>query len=75
MTNNPVPKCDEAADSFGMLSPRTARLLQGQGLTRVDQVATLYPEALLDIRGFGFKSLREVEKHFLPGQHYDPRTR
>ena len=75
MTDIQVPKCDEAEYPFGMLSPRTARLLQGQGLTRVDQVATLYPEALLNIRGFGFKSLREVEKHFLPGQRYDPRMR
>ena len=75
MTNIPMPKRDEAADPFGMLSPRTARLLRGQGLTRVDQVTALYPEALLDIRGFGFKSLREVEKHFLPGQHYDSRDR
>lgn len=59
-------------DSFAELSPRTARLLIGQGLTTIQQVVARYPESLLEIRGFGYKSLREVERCFLPGQHYEP---
>ena len=64
---------DAAAQPFAPLSQRTARLLLAQGLTTVEDVTALYPLALLEIRGFGFKSLREIERCFLPGRYYDPR--
>ena len=62
-----------STDELAMLTPRTAKLLLGQGLTTSRQIIERYPEGLLAIRGFGFKSLREIERCFLPGQHYDPR--
>ena len=61
-------------DDFVALTPRTAKLLVGQGLSTVQQVIDCYPETLLEIRGFGYKSLREIERCFLQGQHYDPRN-
>lgn len=65
----------QGVDPLDKLTPRTARLLRGHGLTTVAQVVEAYHAVtLLDIRNFGFKSLREVEKHFLPGHHYDPRA-
>ncbi len=59
-------------DDFAALTPRTAKLLVGQGLSTAQQVIDRYPEALLAIRGFGYKSLREIERCYLPGRHYDP---
>jgi DNA-directed RNA polymerase alpha subunit len=73
MSSDPVVTPRTSANDFADLTTRTARLLVGQGLTTAQQVIELYPEALLAIRGFGYKSLREVERCFLPGQHYDPR--
>ena len=64
---------DVAAQRFAPLTQRTARLLLGHGLTTAEDVTALYPLGLLDIRGFGFKSLREIERCFLPGQHYETR--
>lgn len=61
-----------ASDEFAALTRRTARLLIGYGLTTAQQAIALYPESLLAIRGFGYKSLRDVERCFLPGRHYDP---
>lgn len=69
MKNPPLNPLDSNPDPFGNLSIRTARLLRGQGLMTVQLVA-MYPEGLLGIRNLGFKSLREIEKHFLPGSHY-----
>ena len=75
--NLPMPAVPDATsplipDDFVVLTPRTAKLLVGQGLSTVQQVIDSYPETLLEIRGFGYKSLREIERCFLPGQHYDP---
>jgi len=73
MPRPPVVASGSSADDFAALTPRTAKLLLGQGLTTSQQIIERYPEGLLAIRGFGFKSLREIERCFLPGQHYDPR--
>lgn len=73
MIDKPEPANDDTPDPFEGLTPRTARLLRGQGLTTVQQVIAMYPEPLLDIRNFGYKSLREVERCFLRGKHYLPR--
>ena len=59
-------------DPFENLTHRTATLLRSQGLTTAKQVQDLHPHGLLEIRNLGYKSLREIEDHFLPGQHYEP---
>ncbi len=61
-------------DEFAAFTLRTAKLLVGEGLTTAQQVVDRYPEDLLNIKGFGCKSLREVERCFLPGKHYAPRS-
>lgn len=58
-------------DPLGPLTPRVRRLSESHQLRSVEQIAARYPERLLAIRGFGFKALREVEHHVIPGQpHY-----
>lgn len=64
---------DTPRDAFAVLTRRTARLLLDQGLTAAQQVIDQYPQGLLNIRGFGYKSLREVERCFSLG-HYNPRN-
>ena len=72
MPTDNLPKA--IPDEFAAFTSRTAKLLVGQGLTTAQQVIDRYPEDLLKIKGFGYKSLREVERCFLPGKHYAPRS-
>ena len=55
----------ESIDPFVKLTPRTLRLLHGEGLTTVEKVVEVYRRnELFRIRNFGKKSLREIEKWF-----------
>ena len=55
----------ESIDPFVKLTPRTLRLLLGEGLTTVEKVVDVYlRNELRSIRNFGTKSLREIEKWF-----------
>ena len=55
----------ESIDPFVKLTPRTLRLLCGEGLTTVEKVVDVYRRSeLFSIRNFGIKSLREIEKWF-----------
>jgi DNA-directed RNA polymerase alpha subunit len=55
----------ESIDQFVKLTPRTLRLLHGEGLTTVEKVVEVYRRnELFRIRNFGKKSLREIEKWF-----------
>jgi|JI10StandDraft_1071094.scaffolds.fasta_scaffold1046861_2 hypothetical protein len=67
----PSPPIVTPEHVFARLTPRTTRLLLDQGLTTVQRVIEQYPLGLLDIHGFGYKSLREVERCFSLG-HYNP---
>jgi len=58
---------EQSTDPFERIQPHTARVLKLAGLDTVEQVLEKYfAEELLQIRGFGRKALRDVEKHFLP---------
>lgn len=55
----------ESIDPFVKLTPRTLRLLRGEGLTTVEKVVDVYlRNELRSIRNFGTKSLQEIEKWF-----------
>ena len=55
----------ESIDPFVKLTPRTLRLLRGEGLTTVEKVVDIYRRnELFGTRNFGIKSLREIEKWF-----------
>ena len=55
----------ESIDPFVKLTPRTLRLLHGEGLTTVEKVVEVYRRnELFRIRNFGKKSLREIETWF-----------
>jgi len=55
----------ESIDPFVKLTPRTFRLLLGEGLTTVEKVVDVYlRNELFSIRNFGTKSLMEIEKWF-----------
>ena len=55
----------ESIDPFVKLTPRTLRLLHGEGMTTVEKVVEVYRRnELFRIRNFGKKSLREIEKWF-----------
>jgi len=55
----------ESIDPFVKLTPRTLRLLHGEGLTTVEKVVEVYRRnELFSIRNFGTKSLREIETWF-----------
>lgn len=55
----------ESFDPFVKLTPRTFRLLLGEGLTTVEKVVDVYlRNEFFSIRNFGTKSLREIEKWF-----------
>lgn len=55
----------ESIDPFVKLTPRTLRLLRGEGLTTVEKVVDVYlRNELRSIRNFGTKSLMEIEKWF-----------
>ena len=53
------------------LSRRVRVLLSSHGITTTEQLAVIHPLILLGIRGFGYKSLREVEALVRPGTRYD----
>ena len=55
----------ESLDPLVKLTPRTLRLLLGEGLTTVEKVVDVYlRNELRSIRNFGTKSLQEIEKWF-----------
>lgn len=60
---------------FASMTRRTEKLLLDQGLTTGQQVIEQYPQGLLSIHGFGYKSLREVERCFSLGHYMPPRLR
>lgn len=53
------------------LSRRVRVLLSSHCITTAEQLAVIHPLILLGIRGFGYKSLREVEALVRPGTRYD----
>ena len=62
---------DRSTNPFKKILPTTARILKLSGLNTVQQVVERYfAQELLTIHGFGFKALRDVEKHFVPGYRY-----
>lgn len=55
----------ESDDPFVKLAPKTFKLLQTHGLSTIDAVVEAYRRnQLLNIREFGRKRLREIEKWF-----------
>ena len=67
---------EESDDPFVKLSSRTLKILQREGLVTIDKVLALHRHnKLLCIRGFGRKSLREVEKWFHVARATPARTR
>ncbi|MGV1045244.1 sigma factor-like helix-turn-helix DNA-binding protein [Limnohabitans sp.] len=62
---------ERSTNPFEKILPTTARILKLSGLNTVQQVVERYfAKELLTIHGFGFKALRDVEKHFVPGYRY-----
>ena len=62
---------ERSTNPFERILPNTARILKLSGLNTVQQVVEQYfAQELLTIHGFGFKALRDVEKHFVPGCRY-----
>lgn len=62
---------ERSTNPFERIPPHTARILKLSGLNTVQQVVERYfAQDLLTIHGFGFKALRDVEQHFVPGYRY-----
>ncbi len=60
----------------GLLTPETVQALARDGIMTAEQLCAMEPKDLLKIRGLGFVKLREIERLFFPGQHYEiPRVR
>ncbi|WP_182342656.1 helix-hairpin-helix domain-containing protein [Comamonas koreensis] len=60
----------------GALDPSTVMALLRAGITTPEQLKAVEPAALLKIKGLGVNRLREIERAFFPGQHYEiPRGR
>ncbi len=58
-------KIHESNDPFVKLAPKTFNLLEAHGLLTIEKVVDAYSKnKLLNIREFGCKRLREVEKWF-----------
>ncbi len=56
----------------GSLPVAIVRALARGGITTPEQLRAAYPVDLLKIRSLGEGSLREIERVFFPGQHYEP---
>ena len=62
---------ERSNNPFERILPHTARILKLSGLATAQQVVDRYfAQDLLTIHGFGFKALRDVEQHFVPGYRY-----
>lgn len=60
----------------GALDPATVKVLFDAGITTPEQLKAVEPAELLKIKGLGVNRLREIERAFFPGQHYEiPRVR
>ncbi|UXC18571.1 helix-hairpin-helix domain-containing protein [Comamonas squillarum] len=60
----------------GALDPSIVMALLSAGITTPEQLKAVTPAALLKIKGLGVNRLREIERAFFPGQHYEiPRVR
>lgn len=56
----------------GALPVAIVRALARGGITTPEALRAAYPLELLKIRSLGEGSLREIERVFFPGQHYEP---
>ncbi len=68
----PFPDIYGTALQGSLLPLALVRLLARNGITNETQLRDAYPEKLMKISSFGIGSLREVERIFFLGQHYDP---
>ena len=56
----------------GSLPVAIVRALARGDITTPEQLRQAYPHELLKIRSLGEGSLREIERVYFPGQHYEP---
>ncbi|MEJ5127623.1 helix-hairpin-helix domain-containing protein [Comamonas sp. MYb21] len=60
----------------GALDPSIVMALLSAGITTPEELKAVEPAELLKIKGLGVNRLREIERAFFPGQHYEiPRVR
>jgi DNA-directed RNA polymerase alpha subunit len=60
----------------GLLAPETVQTLARGGIMTAEQLCSIEPKNLLKIRSLGVVKLREIERAFFLGQHYEiPRGR
>jgi hypothetical protein len=60
----------------GALDPSIVTALLRAGITTAEQLKAVEPAELLKLTGIGVNRLREIERAFFPGQHYEiPRVR
>jgi DNA-directed RNA polymerase alpha subunit len=60
----------------GILPPEIVKTLARSGVMTATQLVELGPKGLFKVKGLGPMKLREIERLFFPGQHYEvPRGR